>query len=141
MGSIYNVTLRFRGVVEQKTYSGVVAGVTATGTNGSSFVVGGMPAADGYNVYMLAISSPKQVAYLNAGSSNVNQCWAIDYTVTLPMLSGATIVMTADTIDQYEVFNQDANGNPIVVPNIPPAPNSFDGQFVQMDVVQVIAAL
>jgi hypothetical protein len=87
-GVTYAVTLRFRGVVEQKTYSGRSdGGLAATGTNASFFVEGATPAGDGYNVYSLTISSPAQTAYLNSGASYIGHCWPIDYTVTLPMQS------------------------------------------------------
>jgi hypothetical protein len=36
--------------------------------------------------------------------------------------------------------NQDTTGTQIVVPGFPPAPNAYDGQFVQMDVAAVIPA-
>jgi len=141
-GVTYAVTLRFRGAVEQKTYSGGAdGGLVATGTNASFFVAGGAPSADGYNVYSLTISAPAQTVYLNSGTSYIGHCWPIDYTVTLPMQSSASVSLSADTVDGIEITNLDANGNPIVVPGIPPAPTAYNGQFIQMDVTNVVPML
>jgi hypothetical protein len=144
LGVLYAVTLRFRGVVEQKTYSGVPdsgAGL-AVGTNASFFVVGGTPGGDGYNVYELSVLGPEAnvlpfIAYLNSGVSGLSPCFPIDYTVTLPMAAGSTITLTTNTVDGQERANEDMNGTPIVVPGISPYPSAYDGQFVQMDVVSV----
>jgi hypothetical protein len=133
-GQSYNVTLRFRGVVEEKTYSG--------GTNdGAYWQVGGTPNNDTYNIYELQISSPMQTFYLNRGQSYIGNCWAIDYQETIQMNTGATVTLTALSLDNSEIRNLDTNGNPIVVPGIPPAPNAFDGQFIQMDLVSITPAM
>lgn len=34
-----------------------------------------------------------------------------------------------------EILNTDDNGDPIIIPFIPPYPGSFNGQFIQMDVI------
>ncbi len=138
-GVTYAVTLRLRGVVEQETYNGKAnGGVAATGTNASFFVEGATPAGEGYNVYSLTISAPAQTAYLNSGMANITHCWPIDYTVTLPMQSGASVTLAADNMNGSEIINQDASGNPIVVPEISPAPAAYNGQFIQMDVTNVV---
>jgi hypothetical protein len=130
LGTTYQVTLRFRGVAEQKTYTG--------GTQDGSFYTGGAEDGGSYNVYAMAVSSPAQTYYLNAGSSNITNCWLLDYTKTIPMDAGATVTLTALAKDGQEIKNRDAaTGAPIVVPDIPPAPDPFNGQFIQMDVVSV----
>ena len=50
----YQVTLRFRGVVETKTYDG--------GTTTGYFNEGGVGAGDGFNVYALTVSAPAPAA-------------------------------------------------------------------------------
>jgi hypothetical protein len=145
-GVIYDVTLRFRGVVEQKTYDGVPdGGVAAVGTNAAFFVAGGMPGGDGYNVYTLAILGPEanilpSKYYLNSGMSGIAHCWPIDYTVTLPMEAASTITLTAVTTDGEEITNQDTTNTPIIIPGISPYPSAYNGQFVQMDIVSVAPA-
>jgi hypothetical protein len=85
------------------------------------------------------ISNPPQQYFLNAGASGTLYCFGVDYTETVQIAAGATVTLTADPVDAVSAFNQDANGSPIVVPGIPPAPDAYDGQFLQMDVVSVTA--
>jgi hypothetical protein len=55
------------------------------------------------------------------------------------MSAGATVTLTADPVDsaQEEIVNVDQNGSPIVVDGVPPAPATFNGQFIQVDVTAV----
>jgi hypothetical protein len=128
-GAQYDVTLRFRGVVEEKSY--------ADGVADGHWLVGGAPASDLYNVYQLTITNPPQVYFLNNGESNRGYCVPIDVTKTLRLAAGATVTLTADPIDTAQVENGGDNGMPVVVPGVPPAPAHYDGQFIQMDVVMV----
>ncbi len=128
-GAQYDAVLRFRGVVEETTYTG--------GTRDGFWYTGGTPSAAEYNVYRLDISSPAQTYFLNAGTAGLLYCFAIDYTQTVRVATGATVTLTADPIDGRQIRNRDARGMPIVVPDIPPAPTAYDGQFIQMDVLSV----
>ena len=125
----YRVTLRFRGVVEQKGYTGGI-------NDGQYWQEGGDPDGASFNIYKLEISSPAQVFYLNRGTSGINRVWAIDYTRTVIITSGATITLTAQTIDGAQIRNTDG-ANPVLVPDVSPYPGAYNGQFVQMDVVSV----
>lgn len=129
--TIFNVTLRFRGVVEQKTYTG--------GSNdGAFFQTGGTPAADNYNIYSLTVSNPPQTYYVNRGTSGQTLTYVIDYEKTIPMAGGATVTLTALSIDNQEIKNQDGTGgNPSSIPNVTVPAQPYDGQFVRMDVVSV----
>jgi hypothetical protein len=133
-GAQYDVTLRFRGVVEQKTYTG--------GTNdGAWWQEGGLAPNDGNNIYRLGFSSPEQTFYLNRGTSAISRAWAIDYTKTIRAAAGAVVSLSATAGDGLEILNRDSalsSGSPIVVPGVPPAPEAFNGQFIQMDVVSVV---
>lgn len=129
-GATYRVTLRFRGVVETKAYTG--------GTTTGFFNAGGVAAEDGFNVYELAVSDPPQSYFLNAGESGVAYVFGLDYTATVPMAAGATVTLTAAAVDGVEHKNLDENAAPIVVAGVAPAPDAYDGQFVQMDVEAVV---
>ncbi|HEY2902962.1 MAG TPA: calcium-binding EGF-like domain-containing protein [Polyangia bacterium] len=136
VGKTYNVTLRFRGVVEQRTYTG--------GTTDGYWVAGALAptSGDAFNIYQLGISSPAQTFYLNAGASSIYRCFAIDYQETIAMAAGAIVTLTADAVDGHEIENLDMTtdpANPIIVPGVQPAPAAYNGQFIQMDVLSVVA--
>lgn len=130
-GATYAVTLRFRGVVEEKAYAG--------GTKEDHWQIGGTPATDPFNVYELKVSDPAQSYFVNSGSSYTMHSFPLDYQKTIQVKGGSQVILSADPIDTGEIKNVDANGAPLVVAGVPPAPASYDGQFVQMDVVSVVA--
>jgi hypothetical protein len=145
-GQTYAVTLRFRGVVEMKTYAGDDAGPPQTAgakgpANAQFFVSGGADDGDRANIYELQVSDPPGIYFLNSGLSLVNNnTWWLDYTTTIAMKGGATVTMTANAVDNSEVANENGvDGGPVLVPGVPPYPQAYDGQFVQMDVVSVVA--
>ena len=124
----FRVELRFRGVVETKSYLG--------GTNdGAHWQIGGVPAEDTFNVYALRIADPPQTDHLNGGGSYGPACSRIDYTKIVEIRGGATIELVAESVDNIERANRDVGGNPIAIPGV--MPNVFDGQFIQMDVLSV----
>jgi len=131
-GVTYDVELRFRGVIEQKNYDG--------GVQDGYFVVGGEPDFTGYNVNRLEISDPPSTYYLNGGISGIQRCWELDITRTIPIRAGATVTLTGDATDKKQVGNTDGTlpPHPIIPPDVPPAPESFSGQFIQMDVISVV---
>lgn len=101
-GTSYSVTMRFRGVVELKTYLG--------GTTTGNWNVGGSPAVDGFNVYELTVSDPPGTYYLNAGVSNIFNCFMIDYEQTITVNGGATVELKADTEGGTMILNIDQFG-------------------------------
>ncbi|HXC51522.1 MAG TPA: LamG domain-containing protein [Candidatus Limnocylindrales bacterium] len=129
VNTVYDVQFRFRGVVEQKTYTG--------GDKDGLFLAGGTPAADPYNVYKLEISNPPSTYYLNAGTTGIERCWLLDVTHTIPIKGGATLTLEAHAIDSAEIKNRDDASQPIIPPGVPPAPDPYNGQFIQMDVISV----
>jgi len=124
---VFQVTLRVRGVGEQKTYDG--------GTRQGYWQVGATPDTTGYNVYHLRVGS--QDYYLNAGASMIRYCWPVDYTQTVLVHAGDEVVFEVVSSDGSLIKNRDEAGQPIAVGGIPPAPDSFNGQFVQLDVERI----
>ena len=123
----YLVTLRFRGVVEQQRYAG--------GEQDGFFYVGGRSDDGSYNVYELRTSEPTQSYFLNAGKAGIRHCFPIDYTRTIAVKGGASLTLLADAQDGRLITAFGEDGKPVVVPDVAPADN--DGQFVQMDVIDV----
>ncbi|HEY5958793.1 MAG TPA: hypothetical protein VIV60_19665, partial [Polyangiaceae bacterium] len=133
-GITYAVTIRARGIVEQKAYTGGC--VTEDG-----WQVEGNPAGDTYNVYKLEVSSPHQVLYLNPGASSIEHLWAIDLRRTIAIDAGASVTLYAASLDNAEIFNRDLAGTgTLSVPGVNIA-QPYDGQFVQLDVVSVTPLL
>ena len=130
-GQAYDITVRIRGVVELMSYAG---GQTADFWN-----AGGKPSDKKADVWELQVSAPSMTYFLNAGNVG-KRTWAMDYTRTIRVDSGATITLAGDSQDSKMVPNRDLKNNPQVVPDVPPAPAPFDGQFVQIDVVSVAPA-
>ena len=129
-GDSYEVTVRFRGIVETRAYPGSFY------NDGSLWSAGIDPEnpADSYNIYRLDISDPPQVFYLNTVQGNYSSnSMVIDYTKTIKVNANAVIKMTARGMDGGELITRGRS-----VPGVDPAIN--EGQFIQMDVVSVTSS-
>jgi hypothetical protein len=123
-GKRYQVTLRFRGVVEPMMYKG---GKQV----GDYFYIGGEKNNDTYNVYKISVSSPEAHYFLNRQDKVGHQIFTIDYTQTIEIDGGATVTFHGDGQNGRLI----TNFKKLVVPGIAPAPEPFNGQFIQIDVV------
>jgi hypothetical protein len=128
-GKRYKVTLRFRGVVEPMMYK--------NGTkDGDYFYIGGEPDNATYNIYKISVSSPKAHYYLNRQDKVGHKIFTIDYAKTIEIDGGATVSFLGDGQNGRLI----SNFLKLVVTDVKPAPKPFNGQFVQMDVVEVAEA-
>jgi hypothetical protein len=125
-GRRYKVTLRFRGVVEPMMYKG---GQQV----GEYFYIGGEKDNATYNVYQISVSSPKSHFFLNRQDKVGHKIFTIDYTQTIEIDGGAEIVFHGDGQNGRMITNY----KKLVVPDIAPAPEPFNGQFIQVDVLDV----
>jgi hypothetical protein len=125
-GKRYKVTLRFRGVVEPMMYKG---GQQV----GDYFYIGGEKNNATYNVYEIRVSSPESHYFLNRQDKVGHQIFTIDYTQTIEIDGGATITFHGDGQNGRLI----SNFKKLVVPDVAPAPLPFNGQFVQVNVVDV----
>lgn len=159
-GTTYDLTLRFRGVIECNPYY-----IEGTSVVEPGFYTGGGlwgPHPYPWNVYSLIISPPGaegEIAqsYLPNKGQTYQTKWywlnrradvvrlsdilvAIDYTVTIQARGGSLVTLYCNAVDGGEVQNggEGANWPHLVVPDIAPSPDYFDGQFIQMDVVSVV---
>jgi hypothetical protein len=137
----YAVTLRFRGIVEWKNYSG--------GVQTSHFYTGGVGADPGTlpsntirNIYSIAVSDPAQVYYLNAYlSGTTDGVFVIDYNETISMQGGSSITLHATSVDNLGFENLSnltvpvSGGDPPIMVSQP-----YAGQFVQMNIVSIVEA-
>ncbi|MCB9554774.1 MAG: hypothetical protein H6707_01640 [Deltaproteobacteria bacterium] len=126
---IYTVTVRLRGVVEQKAYiRGAATGYVSRG---------GSPADDDWNVYALTVDDPPMVYFLNHGTSRLYYTTRLDYQLSLEIRGGSAVRLHAESFDLRQIRNRDPNGEPLRVPDVAPHPGVYDGQFLQMDVLGV----
>jgi hypothetical protein len=131
-GTTYDVTIRLRGVVEQKTYTGY------TDSDGM-WIEGGTPDGGSFNIFSLHISSPAKTYYLNSGASGYDECFLLDIQKTIVMDDGAALTLLADAGgDSFGTINMDADEEPIVVTGVAPYPYAFNGQFVQLDIIDIV---
>jgi hypothetical protein len=126
-GTLYDVTLRVRGVVEPKNFTGGEV-------QHEHFQTGGTPVKNDYNFYRLHVSDPEGTYTFNRNEEKVGHyTFPIDYRVTIPIRGGATVVMGAYDSNDIAIANHQHH----VIPGVPPAPEPFDGQFFQLDVEAV----
>ena len=125
-GKRYQVTLRFRGVVEPMKYK--------DGKQvGDYFYIGGEKDNGTYNIYKISVSSPESHYYLNRQDAVGHKIFSIDYTQTIEIDGGATVTFTGDGQNGQMI----ANFKKLVVPDVSPAPMPYNGQFVQVNVMEV----
>jgi hypothetical protein len=126
-GALYDLTLRVRGVVEPKNFTGGEV-------QHDHFQTGGTPVKNDYNFYRLHVSDPEATYTFNRNEEKVGHyTFPIDYSVTIPIRGGATVTMGAYDSNDVSIANHQNH----VVAGVPPAPKPFDGQFFQLDVEAV----
>jgi hypothetical protein len=128
---VYDVKLHVRGNTEPNTY------VNGKLDPNMRFYVGGKTIAPGYAAYMLTVADPQQVYFFNYNPTTSHIHFLIDYEVTIPMRGGTTLTFEVDGGDSVPDGHGLSNRDQFVVPGIPPAPDPFNGQLVQFDVVSV----
>ena len=125
-GKSYDVTLRFRGVVEPMMYKDGKK-------DGEYFYIGGGPNNKTYNIYKIEVSSPKSHYFLNRQDRVGHKIFTIDYTRTIRVDGGAVLTLSGDGQNGKLI----SNFKKLTIPEISPKP--YHGQFIQIDVVKVAA--
>lgn len=125
-GKRYKVTFRVRGVVEPMMYKD---GQTV----GEYFYIGGAPNNGTYNIYQLTVSSPASHFFFNRQDKVGHRIFTIDYSATIEVEGGATLTFHGNGQNGRMI----TNFSKLVVPEVPPAPQPFNGQFIQLDVTDI----
>lgn len=132
--SVYDVEIRLRGLVEPKSFTGGEV-------QAEYFQIGGTPDVDDYNIYAIDVGDPLQRYTLNRNAMGTGHyTFVIDYTVTIPIRGGTEVRLTMIDPNDIAIANpggSSGSADPFVVPEIPPFPDPFYGQFIQMDVLSV----
>ena len=125
-GKRYKVTLRVRGVVEPMMYKDGKM-------EGEYFYIGGEPNNATYNIYQLTVSAPASHYFFNRQDKVGHKIFTIDYTTTIEIEGGATLTLHGDGQNGRMI----TNFLKLVVPEVPPAPQPYNGQFIQLNVTDV----
>ncbi len=131
--TIYDVTLRVRGLTEPNTYTGGML-------QGERFYTGGTTSTAGYTSYMMTITEPPQHHFFNYNPTTSHIHFLLDYEVTVQIRGGSQVTFDVDGDGSVPDGHQVANFDQLVVPEVAPAPDWYDGQFVQLDVLSVEVA-
>lgn len=126
-GKRYRVALRFRGVVEPMMYKNGKM-------DGDLFYIGGEPNNATYNIYEIKVSAPESHYFLNRQDKVGHRIFTIDYTKTIEIEGQATVTFYGNGQNGRLITNFDK----LVVADVSPRiKQPFNGQFVQVDVVDV----
>jgi hypothetical protein len=134
-GTRFEITIRVRGISEMRGYSGGAPALDAAG-NYIGWYSGGSFIDNGWNVWQLAGMNGSTYAFLNATPDSITgHTVMLDYEQVIVVTGGDMLTLSGTSYDDVEVMNWSQTGQPMVVPDVPPAPAAFDGQFIQIDFV------
>lgn len=160
-GVTYDVTLRVRGIVERYWYEGgtldpvskvfytggvpTVGGLTSACKNKTSELPFQLPPEvsptdgcfNGFNVFAMTVSAPKQHFYLNytadkSGDRPPHAVYSQDYTVTVAMQGQAKLDFYIIGSDEHQCYNHDK-----VIDGVTLTSSPYIGEFLQFDVLKV----
>jgi hypothetical protein len=156
-GVMYRMTLRIRGMMEAKTYSGGMDRTNAgTQVPADGLYTGGVAnnSGNGYNIYFIRTDSPRQHYYLNsiaAGNDTRirHSVFDTDFTFDVVAAGGSTVCLVSADPNTSAIKNcaePDVGGqcNPVTLQNLDPLIAAkvgnmpYNGQFVGIRVTNVV---
>jgi hypothetical protein len=130
----YNVKLHFCGPVEARPYTG------CTATQSTYVCVDGTARTDGYNAtyptYEIRVPAPAHSYFLN-NLDLKDDLMKIDYSATLAIKGGSTIIFATDGGSNTTIFTSTIKSHNFTCPGVPGIQQPFAGQFVYMTVDSV----
>jgi hypothetical protein len=138
-GTMYQVKIHIRGIVEPTTISGGTVGTPRQFVTGGSAKPDNGNSGDGaYNQWRLTTTVPNQTYYLNAYPNTGHNIYAIDYMETIMIGGGSSVKLDVHDANAHLITNTSGSaGGPVATPTgVPALANNNVGQFVQVDVVQ-----
>jgi hypothetical protein len=160
-GSIYEVKLRIRGIVEANVYTGGTSHMNGFYIGGQ---VGGNEGGAQYSQYSLEVSAPAAIYHLNQLDPGAQQemyknpangglvhhfGFEIDYRETIKIEGGATVTLRGQDNDCYMGRNCKPPANDfghcelqkldgLTEDQVPQGASGFDGNFIWIDVEQAV---
>jgi len=129
-GTVYDVTLRVRGLFEPTTIEG---GETPDPAH-PYFKAGGQDSKPDYSRWHIDVSSPKQSYTLNHYPATSHTIYKQDFEATIPVAAGATVLVQVIDSNDRQIDNG-AQGKPDRQQVIA----GVAGQLLRLDVVRVKA--
>ena len=131
-GTVYDVTLRIRGIFEPTTITG---GDTPDPAH-PYFKVGGTVSTADWSQWGIEVSEPKQTYWLNHYPSVGHTIYKEDFEATIAVAAGATVVIrVADGNDRQIDNAKIAPDRQQIIPGVVDHP--LAGQMLRIDVVHV----
>ena len=137
----YKVTLHFRGLTEPHTFLDPNGQRITTVTAAPYFLdsAQGEPEPSNYTTFWIDVALPAKMYYANAFHTTDepfhHRLFALNYTAEIIVQGGSRVTLNHADGNARQVKNFEN----VVVDGVPPAPQVFDGQFLQVDVVSVSA--
>jgi hypothetical protein len=135
-GSVYNVTLRVRGIWEPTKIQGGERPNQENPFNIGGTVPPGSASSDAinYQQYSIQVAEPKQTFWLNDHQYLAHDIHREDYTVTVPIAGGAKVSVIMNDGNDRQI----ANWTKALFNDLPPYDKTPSlGQLLRLDVVSV----
>ena len=107
---------------------------------GQRFYIGGTRNMAGYTSYMMTVADPAQHYFFNYNATRGHTHFLLDYQVTVKIRGGSKVTFDVDGDGSCLTDTRSPTSDHLVVPDVPPAPMWYDGQFVQLDVISAVAS-
>jgi hypothetical protein len=134
-GTVYDVTLRVRGLFEPTTIEGGEAPDPAH----PYFMIGGQAKRPDYSQWHIDVSMPKRTYTLNHYPATSHTIYKEDFEITIPVAAGANVLVQTIDANDREIDNG-AKGKPDRQQTIPGvADTPLPGQVLRLDVVRIEA--
>jgi hypothetical protein len=131
-GTVYDVTLRIRGIFEPTT---ILGGDTPDPVH-PYFKAGGTVSTMDWSQWGIEVSEPKQTYWLNHYPSVGHLIYKEDFEATIAVAAGATVVIrVADGNDRQIDNGKTAPDRQQILPGVVDHP--LPGQMLRMDVIRV----
>ncbi|HSS13511.1 MAG TPA: hypothetical protein VLL04_06455 [Rhizomicrobium sp.] len=135
-GTVYDVTLRVRGLFEPTTIEG---GDTPDPAH-PYFKIGGQDVATDYSQWHIDVSAPKQSYTLNHYPKTSHTIYKEDFEASIAVAAGATVLVQVIDSNDRQIDNGATGGKPDrqqIIEGVNDAP--LAGQQLRLDVVRVKA--
>jgi len=133
-GTVYDVTLRVRGLFEPTT----IEGGEAPDSTHPYFMIGGQAKRPDYSQWHIDVSMPKQTYTLNHYPATSHTIYKEDFEIIIPVAAGAKVLVQTIDANDREIDNG-AKGKPDRQQTIPGvADTPLAGQILRLDVLGVV---